>query len=409
MINPRTGSGSVVGGILLVAGSCIGAAMLGLPVLTGCAGFIPAQVMFLVAWVYMVATGLLLLEVNLWYGGHVSIISMVQNTLGKFGASVAWVTYALLFYAIMIALIAGSGAICSNYLSHYLGLSLSPEASGIVITALFGLLVWKGTRDVDYLNRILMIGLVVFYVLLVAVGSLYVDSELLGRQNWGSAVFVLPVMVISFGFHNLIPSLTMYFQQEAKPIKQSIIIGSAISFLVYLVWQWIVLGIVPVEGESGLLHAMDHGHVATLALRDASGNAAVVQFADVFGLFAMTTTFLGVALGFVDFLADGLHVKENTGWTKVGICCLVLVPPLVFASLDPSIFLRALSYAGGFGAVILFGVLPALMAWQGRYRQKIQGRRLLPGGKPVLVLVIVASFVMVGLVILNELAYVPSC
>lgn len=405
MIDIRHSKSPVLGGTLLVAGSCIGAAMLGLPVLTGVAGFIPAQVMFLLAWAYMVATGLLLLEVNLWYGGHTSIITMVRNTLGKGGVAVAWVTYAFLFYALMIALISGSGAICSSYFVHYLGLDLSPEVCGLLITALFGLLLWGGTRDVDYLNRLLMLGLVLCYVILVGVGAQHVDRQLLMRQDWGAAVFVLPVMVISFGFHNLVPSLTMYFRQQVVPLRRAIIMGSAMSYLVYLLWQWIILGIVPVEGENGFLQAMDKGNLATLALRDASGSTTVVKFAEAFGLFAMATTFLGVALGFVDFLADAFNVKENKGMTRAGLCLLVLTPPLCLATLDPSIFLRALNYAGAFGAVILFGILPALMVWQGRYRQGIKAQRLLPGGKLSLVIIMLASALMVGLEIAHELGY----
>ena len=46
--------GSVFGGILLVAGSCIGSAMLGLPVLTGLAGFAPSVAMFVICWLFMV-------------------------------------------------------------------------------------------------------------------------------------------------------------------------------------------------------------------------------------------------------------------------------------------------------------------------------------------------------------------
>jgi tyrosine-specific transport protein len=38
--------GSIFGGVLLIAGSCIGAGMLGLPIITGIAGFFPSLLMF---------------------------------------------------------------------------------------------------------------------------------------------------------------------------------------------------------------------------------------------------------------------------------------------------------------------------------------------------------------------------
>jgi len=42
MINQSSAPGNLLGGMLLVAGSCIGAGMLALPILTGLAGFIPS-------------------------------------------------------------------------------------------------------------------------------------------------------------------------------------------------------------------------------------------------------------------------------------------------------------------------------------------------------------------------------
>merc|ERR1712224_197477 len=46
---------------------------------------------------------------------------------------------------------------------------------------------------------------------------------------------------------------------------------------------------------------------------------------------------------------------------------LILLPPLVFALINPGIFFRALDTAGTFGISVLFGIIPACMAWVQRY------------------------------------------
>ena len=81
--------GSLFGGILLVAGCCIGAGMLGLPVLSAEAGFKPSIFIFIICWLYMVTTGLLLLEVNLWFGKEINIVTMSEKTLGPIGKAVS--------------------------------------------------------------------------------------------------------------------------------------------------------------------------------------------------------------------------------------------------------------------------------------------------------------------------------
>ena len=52
---------------------------------------------------------------------------------------------------------------------------------------------------------------------------------------------------------------------------------------------------------------------------------------------------------------------------------------------------------GSFGAVTLFGLLPAAMAWLGRYVAKIKGTQLLPGGRVGLALIIAIALVVMGL------------
>ena len=111
----KEGQGSVIGGILLIAGSCIGAGMLGLPILTGLCGFIPSIALLFSGWLFMTATALLLVEVNGWFPAQVNLLTMSNHTLGKWGKRVCWATYLFLFYAILVAYISGIGGVCSTF------------------------------------------------------------------------------------------------------------------------------------------------------------------------------------------------------------------------------------------------------------------------------------------------------
>ena len=81
----------MIGAILLIAGTCIGAGMLALPVSTAAYGFYPSVVLFIVCWSFLTFTALLILEVNLWSKTDSNMISMAAQTLGKLGQAVAWV------------------------------------------------------------------------------------------------------------------------------------------------------------------------------------------------------------------------------------------------------------------------------------------------------------------------------
>ena len=125
-------------------------------------------------------------------------------------------------------------------------------------------------------------------------GSSHVNPDYLKHQDWSAAYMVIPAMIISFGYHNLIPTLTTYLKGNINRLRLTIILGSMIPLVIYLVWEWLILGLVPVEGEGGFRQSLSQGEMATRALKNAIGTSWVVDLAHYFAFFAMVTSFLGV-------------------------------------------------------------------------------------------------------------------
>jgi tyrosine-specific transport protein len=379
------------GGILLVAGSCIGAGMIALPVVTGMAGFLPSVVVFFLCWLFMMCTGLLLLEVNLWLGEGISIITMAQHTLGGWGRAVAWATFLFLFYCLLIAYAAASGVLVADFFAGAFGWTVSNWVGSLFFTLLIGWIVYLGTRAVDQLNRFLMLGLIATYLALVVVGLPHLRTNLLGESHWAPIWCAIPVIMVSFGFHNMIPSMTTYLRSHARSLRWTVIIGSSLPLIVYLVWEAIILGIVPID-QSNLTDDL-----ATQMLRSVAGIEWVVIVVQYFSFFAIMTSFLAQALSLKDFLADGFGIFHPSRKESIGLILLAILPPLLFGAYYSHLFVVAISVAGGIGAMILFGILPALMVWVGRYRQGGISQRMLFGGRPLLLLLIViASSIVIG-------------
>ncbi len=149
----------------------------------------------------------------------------------------------------MLAYVVGSGSLISAITFETVGVLMEPWLGSLVCVILFAILIYSGTSQVDYFNRILMIGLIIAYVGLVALGSSHVKSEYLSHADWSHAWYVIPPMIISFGFHNLIPSVSNYMGTENPGrLKRAVYLGSGIPLVIYLVWEYIILGIIPVEG-----------------------------------------------------------------------------------------------------------------------------------------------------------------
>ena len=382
MSNKNARGGSIFGGALLVAGTSVGAGMLALPVFSALGGFLPAIVIYFICWAFMAGAGLLMLEATLWSSGETNIVSMAESTLGPLGKFVAWGLYIFLFYSLNVAYIAGGGKLIADLL----GMTEMVWVAPLFFVALFGPVVLIGARAVDRTNVLLMIGLILSYIIFVMLGIKHVKIENLMRADWPMSLLSVPIAITSFGYQGIVPTITTYMRRDVKKTRRVILIGSAIPFVIYALWEWLVLGIVPLTGPRGLAEALISGDSVVRPLSATLHSEKLLMVSLVFAFCALVSSFLGVSLGVRDFLADGLKIKK-TQKGKLLISALIFIPPIIISMTYPSIFLTALKVGGGLGCTLLLGLLPVLMVWQGRKKQQKAPYRFF-GGKVTLALMI---------------------
>ena len=378
---------SVLIGALLVAGTSIGGGMLALPILTSVTGFIPSLCIYLLCWLFMASTGLLFLEITQWMHREANIVSMAQRTLGRPGKITAWILYLFLFYSLNIAYIVESGKtvveLSNGLISDWMG--------PIVFLIVFAPCILISTALSGRINLFLMAGLIVSYMGFVALGIGYINPELLTSANWMQAPKALPIAFTSFAYQGIIPTLASYLQYDVKKGRKAILIGSFIPLIAYIIWQTLIMGIVPIDGAFGLKEALHNDLNAIQAMKSFIHHPHTYAIGQSFAFFALITSFLGVTLGLRDFLADGLKIKQ-TLYGKLCLMFLIFIPPLVVAMIYPHIFLTMLDYAGGIGCALLLGLLPIIMVWRGRYYLHFKETPQLFGGK--ILLAALALFVM---------------
>ncbi|MEI8365975.1 MAG: aromatic amino acid transport family protein [Parachlamydiaceae bacterium] len=397
----------MVGGILLISGTAVGAGMLALPISTGMAGFIPSVFLFALYSVYMTFTGLLMLEVNLWVGEGNNLISMAKLTLGRWGQAASWILYLFLLYSLTTAYVAGGGPLLLSAVKFATGKDI-PEWMGMVpLLAICGFFVYKGARSVDLVNRALMVGMVATYALLVIFLTPHLNLQLLNHTDWKYLLIGVSITATSFGFHIVIPSLVTYMNRDIPKLRTAILVGSSIPFFVYLLWEFLALGIIPVSGKYGIEYGYQHGSNAAHLMSEFLQHSTLAFVTQCFSFFAIITSFFGVSLSLFDFLADGLNVKK-THKGKCFLFVLTFFPPLIIALIDPRAFLSALEYAGAFGVVALLGLMPAMMAWSGRYRLLLVNHKgfQAPGGKPALIATITLSLIIIAAEAATKLGWI---
>lgn len=375
--------GRVISAMFLVAGTCIGGGMLALPVVTGVGGFWPSIFVMSLCWIAMTLTALLLLEVSLWMEEGAHVITMTTRLLGIPGRVVSWCLYLFICYASIVAYTAGGGSQMARAIEYYTNYPISHEWASLIFLIVFGVVVDCGSIVVGRVNAVLFVAMIVSYFVLVGMGVDEVNSEHFLHQRWSQAWWAIPLTLTTFSFQTMVPSLTPYLHKHVSALRWAIVGGTSITMLIYVIWQWLILGIVPAEGEHSLALALQQGESPTQFLREHVEGQWIYIIAEYFAFFAIVTSFLGIALGLFDFLADGLKIKKE-GWGKLALGSLIIIPSLIFATQYERAFLTSLETSGGIGDSILNGMIPVLMAWIGRYRMGYVGEFRVPGGKPVL-------------------------
>lgn len=388
----------LLGGILLIIGTSIGAGMLGLPIAAAQLGFPGAMILLVLCWLIMIVCGFLVLEINFWLPQNSNLISMAQATMGPIGQLIAWITYLLLLYSLLCAYIAGGSDLFHNILLNF-NINLPMWLTAILFTLIFGTIVYLGIHSVDRANRVL-IGLKFgAFIVLVALLTPFVSSDKLSNGNLHhlTSTGAITITIVSFCWSTLIPSLRVYLSGDVNKLKKAIYIGSSFPLICYIIWDMVTMGVIPLSGENSF-HSIIHSQGGATSnfvdtVSTIIGRTSVTFFTKFFTSICVLTSFLGVALCLTDFFSDGLRL-EKKGKGNFIIYGLTFIPSVCIAIFIPNVFIKALEYAGIYCTILLI-LLPALMAWRGRYHLNMPKDHRTWGGKPVLALLIIGCFVLI--------------
>lgn len=392
--------GSILGSTALVAGTTVGAGILALPAVTLPSGVIPSTVLLIAVWLYALVSGLLIAEVSLSAmrslgRESLGLLPMIESNLGLAGARIAGGAYLFLHYALLVAYIAQGGEILVSAAEQLFDVQNVPAWVGTTsFTLVFGGIMYFGReRLVEKLNSAFVAIVIASFLGLLLFGFGQVKGSGLLFQNWSALPNAVPVMLVALFYHNVIPVVALQLEGDARLIRSSIFVGSAIPLIMFLAWNAVVLGSVSpalVQGVSNGRTVFDPLQI----LRDNGTGEWLGVLVSVFSEFAIVTSFIGFVYGLLDLFKSISFVAPNELSLRKAYS-LILFPPMSMSAVNPSIFFTALDYAGTFSISVLGGIIPALMSWKQR-QSNSEHQPLVGGGKVTLIVMIgVASAVIV--------------
>lgn len=397
-----------LGSTLITSGTMIGAGMLAMPLTSAGIGFTFTVVLLVLLWILLTYSALLFVEVYQTAEYDAGIGTLAAQYFGRPGRIIATSVLMIFLYALLSAYVTGGGAILASTLPDFATPDLKMKGSILAFTIFFGIFVAIGTSFVDALNRFLFITMIaaLFIVLGLMIPEIKIDNLMAMPIDKALLISASPVFFTAFGFHGSIPCLNKYLEGDVKALRFSIIMGSAITLVGYLLWQFSTHGVLSQSRFLEILNQDPTLNGLIEAVRVITGSTIIAAVVKIFSALALITSFLGVALGLLECIDDLLKRAFNISANRLSLGFLTFLPPLLFAFFYPEGFILALGYAGQMFAFYAV-VLPAALVWKARHQHPNLPYRV-PGGSGVLLFVSILGIIIVSIPFLIKLGILPE-
>jgi tyrosine-specific transport protein len=340
---------------LLIAGAAVGAGILGMPVQTGLAGFGPTTI------------GLLIMALAMWVNAWILAEGLIRRGAGKedlawlfhqeLGQGGRWLTiagYLINYYGVMVAYLAGAGAVLAALFKWEAGQSALTLGFFVPATALtlFGVAVVRRG------NALLMLLLGASFLYLLWRSWQGMQPARLTYTDWGYLPSVLPIIMCSLAFHNMVPLTCRSLEFKRGPIMAALGLGTLATLVLSLFLTAAVVGALPLQSGDGasLWSAFQADQPATVPLAQSLKAPGIMTAGSIFSICAILTSYLAVGTALMGFWRDLWPGAKR--WSRAA---LTFIPPIIVVYLYPNLFLEALDLAGGLGVGLVFGVAPALV------------------------------------------------
>ncbi|MCK9490621.1 MAG: hypothetical protein M0Q24_00915 [Sulfurimonas sp.] len=345
---------------LLITGNMVGAGILAMPIVAGIAGFYPSLMAMFFLCITMLYTGFVLVrEINEAKQETFNLPSLYEQHFGESGKWLTSIANMSIFYGVLTSYLAGSTQLVMILFS------IESSFEPLILLTIFVLLTTLAVSSIEIIekyNTFFMFILGVSFLSLVGLGSTEIDSSRFASADWKYLPIAFPMIIAGFVFHFVIPSLCKA-SNWSNEIYKPILLGMGIALFMNIIWLIVGIGVVPKFGDISLNTAYITGVPVTVEMSKILGSELFLVVATIFAIVAITTSFISIGMSLKDFLKDIFSNSFNIE-NRYLLFVVAFLPPLIISYLYADIFLKALSFVGGVGVVILFGILPSIIAYK---------------------------------------------
>ncbi len=327
-----------------LAGTVIGAGILGIP-------YVISQVGFSLGLILIILIGLAVLFMSLFLGEVVlrtktthQLAGYAEKYLGKKAKVISTISLMVGVYGALIAYLMG----ISQSLSELF--NLNPILLIIITFIILSYIIHKGIKTLG--NSEVLLGTIMILIM-VTIALFSIFSSKFNPQNLNiiniKNIF-LPYGVILFSFlgATAIPEMREEIIRNKIKLEKAILFGSLIPLVIYIFFALSVIGITGLETTQ----------IATIGLGNLLGYKMIL-LANIFAIFAMTTSFIAIGYALKQMYMYDYKLSKGLSWA------LTCLPALIIVLLNITDFIQVIGISGAFAGGI-DGIIITLMLWKAK-------------------------------------------
>ena len=352
-----------IGCILLIVSCMIGGGILALPIIAYDFGLTVSYIIITFAYIIMLISGLLTLEICLKLPEHKNNFSSIaEYCFGKYGKYFTILILTIIIYSIITAYINASPSIFTNTFLPDLNIPHQRAILNLSFTLILGSIVIFGIKYTDRLNRFIM----GFKLIILFCITLLILIKIPSTSGFTPKSFInfskgFAIILFVFSYQTIIPSITNYVGRDyAKYTQKIIFIAVTITFIISILWITATVSIIePYSSEIGskltlskLLQIMNNYNLGIFT----------TTFLKTFFNITLISSFIALSIAFIDILIDILKLDYKL-FNRIITGLVVYLPCWVIANYNSDLFVTA-SAISGFCGLFIALLLPSIASYK---------------------------------------------
>ena len=373
--------------IFLVAGTCIGAGMIALPISMAKIGIIPSVIIIFLTWFFTYYCSLINLELTLRSKMNDNE-SLPLEFSGRGAKFIDDCVVKMLSTFVMAAYFYGCSSIIQELL-NYKNIFLTQTLLLFLIIFLF-LFPKRAISKVNNIVFIVFISLFFLLLIRIVVGINFLKTPLIESLKIDFMPSIISLIFTSFGYQLIFYTIKDLCNNDVKMMRRAFFYGSLIPTIVYVLWICCSLAVI-YSNNVDFYNLMINSSVEVGDLIREISLPLNIKWLQILiyliSIFTIFTSIIGVGLGLYESICKSIGTR--TWKSRLVSLLITMVPPYLISVVVPNAFINVLNFAGVF-LIIICVLIPVYLY----FRADIKTPHFKILNRPVLIFFFIASIIL---------------